>query len=514
MTPKATAVHHSAPSFAPSSPPAVEARGTGRGGLSRRTVLQGAAAAMVLTAGNLGPVRAAPARRTDHVDVAIVGSGIAGLTAARILTRAGRSVVVLEARDRIGGRMVRQQVAPDVWVDLGGQWVGPTQERIIALADELGVKRFPWFHDGETRFVYRDIDARFDGDFPPFSGDPPPVPEDELEDAKRAWDSIEALAATVPLEAPWKAPDAERLDQETLGAWVDRTTHTDFARFCVTNMARIGGSGAFEPDQVSTLHMAFTQATGPQSEDPEAELFYGAAGQIPQLLVREIGEDNVKLSSPVWAIEQDDAGVIVRTPDDEYRARYVIVAIPPTLTGGIIYDPPLPRQRIQLVQRMPMGSLIREYAIYPTAFWREDGLNGVAITDLPTTPFTADSSPPGGEPGIMTTYIAGNPADALERRSAEERREAVLADLVKCFGPQAANPTEFIEMNWPAETWTRGAFTAYLPPGAWTAYGEALRAPVGRIHWAGAETASRWNGYFDGGVRSAEDAAAAILARL
>jgi monoamine oxidase len=318
----------------------------------------------------------------------------------------------------------------------------------------------------------------------------------------------------VPPEAPWTAPDAEHLDREPLSAWLDRTTHTDFARFCITFMARIGGSGASELDQVSVLHMAFTQAAGPQREEPETDLFYGAAGQIPQLLAREIGEDSIKLSSPVWAIEQGDAGVVVRTSGGEYRARYVVVAIPPTLTGGIVYDPPLPRQRLQLVQRMPMGSLIREYAIYPNAFWREDGLSGIAITDLPTTPFTADSSPPSGEPGILTTYIAGNAADALERRSADERREAVLADFVKCFGPQAGKPTDFIEMNWPAETWTRGAFTAYMPPGAWTAYGEALREPVGRIHWAGAETASRWNGYFDGGVLSGEDAAAAILDQL
>ena len=453
------------------------------------------------------------ARPDDQVDVAIVGAGIAGLTAARQLVKADRSVVVLEARDRVGGRMVRQQVGPDAWVDLGGQWIGPTQERITALADELGVKRFPWYHDGATRFVYRDISARFNGAFVPFEGEPPPVPAYEVEDADRAWQSIEALAATVPPEAPWTAPDAERLDQETVASWLDRTTHTPFARFTITNLARIGGSGAFEPDQVSLLHMGFTQAVSPQREAPETDLFSGAAGQIPPLLAQELG-DRIVLRAPVWAIEQDDTGVVLRTPQEEYRARFAIVAIPPTLTGGILYDPPLPTQRLQLVQRMPMGSLLKEHAIYPTAFWRDEGLSGIAITDLPTTPFTADSSPPSGEPGILTTFIAGTPADVLGRRSASERRDAVIADYVKCFGPRAGKPTAFVEMNWPAETWTRGAFTAYLPPGAWTGYGEALRAPVGRVHWAGTETATRWNGYFDGGVRSGEDAAAAILAQL
>src|SRR3954447_9198498 len=196
MTPTETTHRRPTPAIAPSLEPASETRATGRSGFSRRTLLQGAAAATVIAASRARATIAAPSRSTDEVDVAIVGAGIAGLSAARILSKAGRSVVVLEARDHVGGRMVRQQIGPDTWIDLGGQWVGPTQERIIALADELGVKRFPWFHDGETRFVYRDIDARFDGDFPPFSGDPPPVPKEELEDAKRAWERIEALAAT------------------------------------------------------------------------------------------------------------------------------------------------------------------------------------------------------------------------------------------------------------------------------------------------------------------------------
>lgn len=426
---------------------------------------------------------------------------------------AGRSVVVLEARDRIGGRMVRQQIGPDAWVDLGGQWVGPTQDRIIALADELGVKRFPWFQDGVTRFVYENISARFDGAFVPFTGEPPPVPAAEVADAEHAWAAIEALAPTVPPDAPWQAPDAEHLDQETLASWLERTTHTAFARFAITNWARIGGSGAFEPDQLSLLHAAFTQAVSPQREGPETELFFGAAGQSPDLLAQHL-ENRIVLNAPVWRIEQDGTGVALHDPERRYQARHAIVAIPPTLTSGIIFDPPLPTQRLQLVQRMPMGSLLKEHAIYPTAFWREEGLSGIAITDLPTTPFTADSSPPSGKPGILTTFLAGNPADILLKVSARERRAAVLADYVTCFGERAGKPTDFIETNWPAEAWTRGAFTAYLPPGAWPAYGEALRAPVGRVHWAGTETATRWTGYFDGGVRSGEDAAAAVLAEL
>ena len=241
-----------------------------RGAFSRRALLKGAAATAAMTANGSGRAAAAPpVQPDDHVDVAVVGAGLAGLTAARALAKACRSVVVLEANHHVGGRMIRREVGPGAYVDLGGQWVGPTagewaQSKIIALADELGLERFAWYHAGARRFVYRDISATFDGTFLPFEGEPPPVAADEVRDAEGAWKGIEDLAATVPPEAPWTAPDAGQLDQETLASWLDRTTRTEFARFAITNMARIGGSGAFEPEQVSLLHMAFTQAASPQ----------------------------------------------------------------------------------------------------------------------------------------------------------------------------------------------------------------------------------------------------------
>jgi monoamine oxidase len=485
------------------------------GSLSRRRLLRGAAGVLVAGASatlySRLPAAASSERIRRSADVAVVGAGISGLTAAWRLTQAGASVIVLEARDRVGGRMVRQEVEGGAYVDLGGQWVGPTQDRILALAGELGVQRFPWYHEGDTVLVYGETTGRFHGDFPPFSGDPPPLPHDQVADADAAWTQLEEIAATVPPDAPWTAPDASTLDHQTLGDWLSQNTKYDFARFVFAQAARIGGGGAFEPDEVSMLHMAYTQSSGPQSEGPETDLFDGAAGQIPPLLAGMLG-DCIELGAAVWRIEQDDSGVVLSTDRGRYAAQAVIVAIPPTLAGGIQYDPPVPQQRLQLTQRLPMGSLIKVHALYPTAFWRDAGLSGVGTGDLRAAQFTADSSPESGSPGLLTSFIAGTQAVALGLATAQQRQDAVLADFVIFFGDDASQPDQFIEKNWDAAPWTGGAFTAFLGPGVWTTYGEALRAPVGRIFWAGTECATRWSGYFDGGVRAGEDAASAALA--
>ncbi len=492
-------------------------RDLGTRGITRRQLLRRAAGIVVAGASSAlaprTPAVASSGRVRRNADVAIVGAGISGLTAAWRLTQAGASVIVLEARNRVGGRMVRQEVLPGAYVDLGGQWVGPTRQRILALADELGVERFPWYHEGDTVLVYGETMGRFHGDFPPFSGDPPPLPYDQVADADAAWSQLEEIAATVPPDAPWTAPDAETLDRETLSDWLDRNTQYDFARFVFAQAARIGGGGAFEPEEVSMLHMAYTQAGGPQSEGPETDLFDGAAGQIPPLLASLLG-DCIELGAAVWRIEQDSAGVLLSTDRGRYGARAAIVAIPPVLAGGIQYDPPMPQQRLQLTQRMPMGSLIKVHAIYPTAFWRNLGLTGVGTGDLPTAQFTADSSPESGSPGILTSFIAGTRAVRLGLQTQRQRQDAVLADFATYFGDEASHPSQIIETNWDADPWTGGAFTAFLGPGVWTTYGEALRAPFGRIFWAGTECATRWSGYFDGGVRAGEDAAAGVLAQL
>jgi monoamine oxidase len=222
----------------------------------------------------------------------------------------------------------------------------------------------------------------------------------------------------------------------------------------------------------------------------------------------------VLLSSPVRRIEWSARAVGLTGDDVRVRAERAIVAIPPALAGRLRYDPPLPGYRDQLTQRVPMGAVIKCFAIYDEPFWRTDGLSGSTVSGTGPLTLTVDNSPPAGSPGILVGFLEGDHARSLGRASATERREAVLANLVQLLGPRAGKPGDFIEKSWAEEEWSRGCYTGYTPPGVLTAFGPGLREPVGPIHWAGTETATKWNGYIDGALQSGERAAREVLASM
>ena len=222
----------------------------------------------------------------------------------------------------------------------------------------------------------------------------------------------------------------------------------------------------------------------------------------------------IVLRAPVRRIAQSGRGVEVVSEAGTWRGKQVIVTVPPALAGRIVYEPLLSGLRDQLTQRMPQGSVIKFEAVYPTPFWRAEGLSGSTYSDRAPVQFTFDNSPPGGSPGVLLGFVAGTEARRLGTMSASARRRAVLASFTGLFGHAAARPRMLIEHNWSAEEYTRGCYTGFMGPGVWSDYGSALRAPIGRIHWAGTETAEVFPGYMDGAVRSGERAAAEVSARL
>jgi monoamine oxidase len=448
--------------------------------------------------------------RTRQVDVVIVGAGLAGLTAARALEREGCEVVVLEAQPHVGGRVIGRPRGDGTWVDLGGQWVGRTHRHLRALADELDVARFPARRPGSTVLVHDGIRSTFAGDLPPFVGEPPPVDPTHLADARRILAELEAMAATVDVDAPWDAPGADTLDATTLDEWLTEHAETGFGRFAVSLMTRIGGAGAFEPGDVSLLHWLVTLRSAPQAADPEAELFAGGAAALPVRMAQSL-TGRVVVNEPVRLIRRRPAGVEVISESEVHVAAAVIVAIAPPAVQRIDFQPSLPHARQQLLRSMPMGSLIKVQAIYERPYWRQHGLSGNALGDRPTIQFTADSSPPDSRSGILTGFVAGDRATELASWPQCDRHRGVVDDLVSYFGPDGAEVVELIEHDWSAEPWIGGAFTAHMRPGAWTSYGRTLRQPVGPIFWAGAETATRWAGFMEGAVRSGEDAAGSFL---
>jgi len=448
------------------------------------------------------------------VDVVVVGAGLSGLICARALQRSGHAVRVLEARDRIGGRLQSLNTACGAVVDLGGQWGGRTHHRLAALLAELHLKRFPSFYEGEGIFHWQgeahraglESDLDFSTSVVGFRADALPLPTEQIVQTLQLQREFRHLVAQVPAAAPWTAPGALQLDRTTIASWLSRRRASPLARYPFSWLTRVGGSGGFEPWESSMLHLAWTQAVAPQHEAPETWLVEGGMGQVAQRLAAEL-VPCLQLGAPVRAIEDTGAGVRVHHDAECLEARAVVVALPPPLRLGIHFNPPLPAGWTGLLHRSPMGAMVKVLAIYPEAFWREDGLSGLGIGTLPTLELIADSSPPGGRPGILAGFIAAEQAVQWQGQPGEVQEAMVRADLAAYLGPRAAQPSQLILKNWNMEPWSRGAFTSFLIPGAWQTYGSIWQEPHGRVIWAGTEAALRWPGYFEGAIEAGLSAA-------
>jgi monoamine oxidase len=396
-------------------------------------------------------------------------------------------------------------------VDLGAQWIGPTQDRVSALAREFGLHVFPQYSTGAKVLSLGGKISRFTGAIPKLS-------IFSLLALDRMVRKLDAMVAQVPLDAPYTAKRAAEWDGITVEGWKRTAVRTRAARSVLDVSVR--AIFAAEPAELSFLYFLFylrsggglvnlTQIDGGAQQTRLAE----GTQALCVRLAAGLG-DRVILNAPVNAIlQQEDAGS-VRSAAGVYRARRMIVAIPPTLAARIAYDPPLPPGCDQLMQRMPMGSVVKCVAFYEHPFWRDDGFSGEAIADTGPVTVTFDDSPEDGGSGALVAFLLGDQAKRWGARPAAERKAAVLDALARFFGPEAREAMAFVELDWVSETWSRGGYAALLPPGVLTSCGATLRAPAGRIHWAGAETARAWNGYMDGAIESGERAADEVLALL
>ncbi|MBI3215426.1 MAG: flavin monoamine oxidase family protein [Mycobacterium sp.] len=445
-----------------------------------------------------------------EADVVIVGAGLSGMIAARTVLAAGLQPLILEADERVGGRILTEEVAPGIPVELGAQWIGDTHHRMFALAAELGVQTYPQYDDGETSYDLAGSGVLRQNEFAARYGD-------ELAELERVLRRLDELATEVPPDAPWLAPRADEWDVMTAANWYDAQGLSPVAR-TLLEICTVGIL-AVPTVEVSFLHLLFTiQTCGVTAElfaesegGAQTTRFVGGTSEIPNRLAALI-TDHIVLNAPVLLIEHGSDGVTVHCRGGLVgRARRVIVAISPTLAGRIMYDPPLPGIRDQLTQRMPNGSAMKAFFVYDEPFWRSDGLNGQLISDIGPARMSNDTCLPGDDHGIILLFLEGEQARVYGRLPEEQRRQLLTEELVRHFGAKAAQPQFYVDGEWSDRQWTRGCYNANHGPHVWTTYGHALSEPIGVIHWASTDTATYWSAYMEGAIDAGERAANEVI---
>ncbi len=443
-------------------------------------------------------------------DACVIGAGFAGLTAALRLKQAGLSVVVLEARDRLGGRVYTEYLPDGTAIERGGAWLGPGQDRAYALVAEMGATTYPTWSRGSHVFVKHGVVHRYQGTIPPGIN---PL---QLVNLGLAMARLDRLAKDVPLEAPWQARRAPRWDSRTLQTWIDSNTLGGDGRTLLTRV--LTDLFTCDPAEVSLLHALFlihshqnlthlTTIEGGCQQDRVA----GGLGALLGRISERLGAGAVQLAAPVRALSQSADGVTAVSTELTVRARRAVVAAPVGLAARIDYDPQLPVDHAQLRQRMPLGAIYKIAVLYESPWWRDEGFTGQSLDADAHFPLTLDGCGATASPGILNLFSAGPVARHLARLQPAERRRIAVDTISQRFGTRAANVIGYVEQDWAAEVWSGGGMFARMGPGVLTQFGYALRAPVGRLHWAGSETATVTHGGIDGAIRSGERAAQEIV---
>jgi monoamine oxidase len=445
-------------------------------------------------------------------DVCVVGAGYAGLTAARRLQQNGKTVAVLEARDRVGGRIWTQKLSDGSPVDRGGAWLGPKHDAMFGLAREMGVSTYKTWVKGAHLLVDGARTRRYTGLIPKIS---------PLAVGTIAWTQlkVDRMSKQLPLDAPWTAKRAAEWDARTLADFLE---HTGIRTKIARDLFEMAVRGLFTGDlnDVSFLHFLFlVRGHGSINtlfsieNGAQENMIEGGAGSIARLMADELG-DAIHLSAPARSITQHDDHVVVIADDRTVSARHVVVAVPPALALEIEFDPVLPDDRLTLYRNDVGGPETKTLVVYDEPFWRADGFSGQTSEPGSAAEVTLDATPAAGSPGVIASFTFGPIADHMDALDRAVRRRMVLSALTSRLGPRAASPSEFIETPWFAEEWTRGCSFAHIRPGFLSRYGHLLREPFARVHWAGTETATMSHGAMDGAVRSGERAATEILDRL
>jgi putrescine oxidase len=446
---------------------------------------------------------------TIERDVVIIGAGASGLTAATELKKAGLSVSVLEARDRVGGRLWTEDIDGAI-LEIGGQWVSPDQDALIETIEDLGLSTYERYRDGVNIYIGPGGERRT------FEGEIFPVPPKTEKEIVGLIEKLDALVAQIDPDRPWAHPDAKDLDEISFARWLETQTDDEEARENIGMF--IAGAMLTKPAHAFSALQALLMAAsaGSFSNLVDADFILdkrvkGGLQQVPILLAERLGAD-VHTGSPVRTLQWGADDVTAIADGITVHARFAILALPPVLISRISYEPPLPRRQQQLHQHLSMGFVIKVHAVYPTPFWREDGYSGTAFSPYELVHEAYDNSYDGDPRGTLVGFVADEAADEVFTLSAEERKARILDSLAHYYGEKALTPEVFYLSDWGSEEWTRGAYAASFDMGGLARYGSDLRTPVGPIHFSCSDMAGKGYQHVDGAIRVGRETAAAIIA--
>ncbi|MEJ6555056.1 FAD-dependent oxidoreductase [Microbacterium esteraromaticum] len=448
-------------------------------------------------------------RESEHrdVDVVVIGAGISGLSAADRLASMGHSVLILEGRDRVGGRVLTGEIA-GVPVDFGGTWVSPKHTAIRELARRFGCTITPQFHDGRNTLWISGKRRTYKGTIPPVS----PL---AVINMARVQMALEKLVATIDMDSPSASPDAAELDSITFGYWLGQQRASSATRMLMNVISRVQwGASCDDLSMLSVLsyirgaggvdHMLDVENGMQQDRITET------TQEIAKRVAAQFDDGRLLLSTPARRILQDDAGITVHTDTVTVTARYAVITAATMHRKDIDFEPALTEQAKSLSNLWRLGGLSKAYVAYDKPFWREAGISGEAISDKGAVFITFDVGPEDG-PGILLGFCDPVQFDGFD---AEHRRTRIIEQMVEMYGPQAKQPIDYVDHCWLLEDFGAGGPNPALPPFALTAYESELSRPHGRIEWGGTETAGEFAGSMNGAVLTGQRAAERVAERI